>query len=318
MRVLVTGGAGFIGSHIADKLIEAGCETAVLDNLSTGKRANIHPDARFYEIDIRDRDSLRTALREFSPDAVSHQAAQASVSFSMRHPGEDAQANILGTLNLLEAVRDFEVKRFVFASTGGAIYGEVPEGTRAQVDWTPRPISPYACSKLAGETYLEMFRAQWGLPYNTLRYANVYGPRQDPQGEAGVVAIFSRRLLAGDPLQVNARLRQGDDGCVRDYVDVGDVADVNLQALRGNVEATILNVCTGLGLDTYTLAQELGTALKRDLQIKRAARRAGDVERSVLDPGPLDSVLGRPPQGIRQGLERTARWFRESEQVEAR
>ena len=197
MRLLITGGAGFIGSHIADKAIAKGWDVAVLDSLVSGRRENVPAAAEFFECDIQGQVGvLKERSASFKPTAVSHQAAQASVAVSVREPQMDAEVNIVGSLNILSACVAHSVGALVFASTGGAIYGEVPPGIRAGVDFAPVPISPYACSKFSVEKYLECFRIEHGLNYTVLRYANVYGPRQDPHGEAGVVAIFCNRILA--------------------------------------------------------------------------------------------------------------------------
>src|SRR5450755_4291243 len=233
MRVLVSGGAGFIGSHIVLGALTEGHTVAVLDNLSSGKRSNIPAEVPLFEVDLRDRAAVRAALAEFQPELVSHQAAQASVAVSVREPHLDAEINVMGGLNLLDACVALKVKKVVFASTGGAIYGEVPDGQRAAEDTRPAPISPYAISKLAFEQLLDVYRSHHGLGSTVLRYANVYGPRQDPHGEAGVIAIFFDTVLKGGSLRVNARKTEGDAGCVRDYVYVSDVARANLAALAG-------------------------------------------------------------------------------------
>ncbi len=182
MRILITGGAGFIGSHIADQALARGWQVAVIDNLCSGRRENVPEKAEFFKVDICDAAAVAEAFEKFKPTHVSHQAAQASVAVSVREPQQDAKVNILGSLNVLTAAKSQDVERVVFASTGGAIYGEVPEGTRAAIDTVPVPISPYACSKFAVEKYLECFRLEHDLNYTVLRYANVYGPRQDPHG----------------------------------------------------------------------------------------------------------------------------------------
>ncbi|MCA9048271.1 MAG: NAD-dependent epimerase/dehydratase family protein [Planctomycetaceae bacterium] len=308
MRLLITGGAGFIGSHIADAALRNGCEVAVLDNLVSGRRENVPPKAAFYEQDICDRSGVDRVFAEFQPTHVSHQAAQASVAVSVREPQMDASVNILGSLNILTASVAHQVRRIIFASTGGAIYGEVPEGTKAGTDFNPVPISPYACSKFAVEKYLECFRIEHGLSYTILRYGNVYGPRQDPHGEAGVVAIFCNRILAGEGIQVNARRETGDAGCVRDYVYVSDVVKANIAALNDSVPDPILNVGTGAETTTRHLADVLQKTLGRTVDIKPAPRRAGDIERSLLNADRLENLLG-PVTTISDGLRRTAEWF---------
>ncbi|MEZ6131021.1 MAG: SDR family NAD(P)-dependent oxidoreductase [Planctomycetaceae bacterium] len=310
MRLLVTGGAGFIGSHIADKALGKGWTVAVMDNLVSGRRENVPTGATFFEVDIRDRAAVDQAFADFQPTAVSHQAAQASVAVSVREPQMDADVNILGSLNLLTASVAHNVQRLIFASTGGAIYGEVPDGVRAGVDFSPVPISPYACSKFAVEKYLECFRREHGLNYTVLRYANVYGPRQDPHGEAGVVAIFCNRILAGEAIQVNAKRTIGDAGCIRDYVFIEDVAGANIAAIEGRIPDPILNVGTGLETTTTQLTEILQQQLGNTVPVTASARRAGDIERSLLNADRLVELLG-PVVGIHEGLKQTADWFQD-------
>lgn len=308
MRILVTGGAGFIGSHVADACLGADHEVCVVDDLSTGRRENIAAASRFVEGDIRDSALVERVFAEFKPHVVTHQAAQTSVSVSTREPLRDAEINVLGSLLILEACVQHEVQRLVFASTGGAIYGEVPDPERARVGRAPCPLSPYACSKFAVENYLTAYANEHGLTSSVLRYANVYGPRQDPHGEAGVVAIFCQRLLHDEPIHVNARKRVGDAGCVRDYVYVDDVVAANLKAIAGELPATPVNVCTGEATTTQRLAETLKRMIGSSSEIRHAARREGDVERSVLDPG--DPSPLRAPFELEQGLSRTVEWFR--------
>jgi UDP-glucose 4-epimerase len=310
MRVMVTGGAGFIGSHVADALVAAGHEVFVIDDLSTGKRDNVPAGARLVTLDIRDQDAVYEAFATLRPEVVTHQAAQTSVSVSTREPARDAAINVVGSIHVLQACVRHDVQRFVFASTGGAIYGEVPEGRRAEVGWPTHPLSPYACSKLAIESYLPMIQHEHGLPYTILRYANVYGARQDPHGEAGVVAIFCRRLLEGRPIQINAMREAGDPGCVRDYVSVHDVVRANVMAVQGQVEPAVLNVCTGVPTTTLQIAEALQRALAVDAELTHGPRRAGDLERSVLDPTVTHEVIG-PTQSLEDGLTQTALWFRD-------
>ncbi len=293
MRVLVTGGAGFIGSHIVDALLDGGHEVAVLDNLSTGKRENVPERARFYQVDLRDREATHRALADFSPEAVSHQAAQASVAVSVREPHLDAEVNVMGGINLLDAAVAAGASQVVFASTGGAIYGEVPEGKRAEETWAPSPLSPYAISKLSIELLLEVYRKHKGLEATVLRYANVYGPRQDPYGEAGVVAVFFDLARRGEALRVNARRESGDAGCVRDYVYVGDVARMNVLALEGKLRDRVLNVASGSETTTLALASAIIARVENPAAtVTYAAPRAGDLERSVLNPALAERALG--------------------------
>jgi UDP-glucose 4-epimerase len=308
MRAIVTGGAGFIGSHVAEGLLDEGHEVLVFDDLSSGRRENVPAGATVVRGDVRDRELVRRTFSDFRPEIVSHQAAQTSVSVSVREPRRDAEVNVLGGLEVLLASIEAGASRFVFASTGGAIYGEVPEGSRAAPGHPLAPISPYACSKLAFENYLAAYGITSGIEYTILRYANVYGPRQDPHGEAGVVAIFSQRLLAGEPLRINARREMGDDGCIRDYVYVGDVVRANLRAARGELSERLVNVCTGMATSTKALAMELAEAFGREPELVHADKREGDLERSVLQPDL--SALGGEPLGLGEGIGRTADWFR--------
>jgi UDP-glucose 4-epimerase len=306
MRATVTGGAGFIGSHVSAALLAAGWDVEVLDDLSAGTRANVPDGAALRVVDIRDGAAVTRAISDFRPEVIVHHAAQASVSVSTREPLLDAQVNVLGSLHLLAAAVACKVSRFVFASTGGAIYGEVPEGQRASLALRPAPASPYACSKYATEVYLEAFRQQHGLDYTILRYANVYGPRQSPHGEAGVVAIFASRLLRGEPVTVFARAKAGDPGCVRDYVYVDDVVDWNLRAVRGAVAARIVNVASGVGTTTQALAEGMKREAKSASEIRFGPPRAGDLERSVLGP----ERDARAPVPLVEGVKRTLDWFR--------
>jgi UDP-glucose 4-epimerase len=315
MRILVTGGAGFIGSHVADALLQQGHQVSIIDDLSTGRRENVPAAATFHQGDIRDAALLTRIFDGDKPEIVSHQAAQTSVSISTREPLRDASINVLGTLELLQQCVRTKVQRIVFASTGGAVYGEVAEPGLARVDWQPRPLSPYACSKFAVEGYLRAYGYEHGLKSTVLRYANVYGPRQDPHGEAGVVAIFAQRLLDRQAIQVNARRETGDPGCVRDYVFVADVVRANLLAVQGAISAPIINVCTGVGITTLDLARALGKVLEVEPELKYGPRRPGDVERSVLDGAEL--LQSHPATQLAEGLRLTAAWFAERARAKA-
>jgi len=309
VKILVTGGAGFIGSHVAGAALEAGHEVLVVDNLSTGRTENLPPNADLHPIDIRNRDALLEIGRHFAPDAISHHAAQASVVISVREPVLDADVNVLGSLNVAEVALECG-SRLVFSSTGGALYGEVPQGQTAGEGWPALPLSPYACSKASFELYLRAYGEASGLRYTILRYGNVYGPRQDPHGEAGVVAIFLRRLLRGEPIQVNARAKEGDDGCLRDYVYVRDAVRANLAAFEGALDGRTINIATGVGTSTRTLAERLVSLVDQPAVVNDGAFRPGDLERSVLDPSVMISILGEPTP-LERGLTATAEWFRE-------
>lgn len=303
MRVLVTGGAGFIGSHVAEQLLSRGHEVAVLDNLSTGKRENVPSGARFYEADIRS--GCAEVFEDFRPEAVSHQAAQMDVRRSVAEPDFDAEVNVIGTVRLLEACVRGGVRRVVFASTGGAIYGEQREFPAAE-DHPEFPISPYGVSKLAGERYLHYYNAQYGLPYAALRYSNVYGPRQDPHGEAGVVAIFCGRLAAGKRATINGTGEQ-----TRDYVYVGDVARANVLALENGIPPGAYNIGTGVETSVNELYERLRRLSGReDLEPEHGPAKPGEQQRSCVDPSLAGRVMGwRPEVDLDTGLKETLRFF---------
>lgn len=308
MRVLVTGGAGFIGSHVAETLALRGDEVTVVDDLSSGRLANVPKGVRFERGDVRDSRFVTALFRDVRPEAVSHQAAQASVSVSVREPERDAQVNVLGTMVVAKAAAELGA-RLVFASTGGAIYGEVPEPRVAKPGDPTLPESPYAASKLSAEIFLEVFAKLYGLRYTVLRYANVYGPRQDSEGEAGVVAIFLGRLLRGEPVSVFGMSKSGDAGCIRDYTYVSDVVRANLAAIDGALDVRILNVGTGIGTATEQLAQLLVGAVGSG-QLQYGEPRKGDLQRSVLDASEFSSRFGTP-RSLHEGLALTAEYWRE-------
>lgn len=302
MRILVTGGAGFIGSHVAESLLARGHEVAVADDLSRGKRENVPEAARFYETDVRS--GCAPAFEEFSPEAVSHQAAQMDVRRSVREPDFDADVNIVGTVRLLQGCVEYGVRKFIFASTGGAIYGEQEEFP-AREEHPQYPVSPYGVSKLSGERYLHYFHAQHALPYAALRYANVYGPRQDPHGEAGVVAIFCGKLAAGETSTIN-----GTGAQTRDYVFVEDVARANVLALENEVPSGAYNIGTGIETSVNELYDLLGEASGKDLPPRHGPAKPGEQMRSSIDPSLAGRVLGWTPEtDLVSGLEETLRFF---------
>jgi UDP-glucose 4-epimerase len=302
MRVLLSGGAGFIGSHVADSLLARGHEVSIIDNLSTGKRENIPEGARFYERDIRS--GCDDLFEELKPDALCHQAAQMDVRRSVREPDFDADVNVLGTLRLLENCVKHDVKRVVFASTGGAIYGE-QSVFPASEDHPHYPVSPYGVSKLAGERYLHYYHVQYGLPYLALRYANVYGPSQDPHGEAGVVAIFCGNLASGRTSTINGSGEQ-----TRDYVYVGDVAAANVFALEGEAPPGAYNVGTGVETSVNELYEMLREISGKDLPPAYSPAKPGEQLRSSVDPTAAKQALGwRPGTDLAAGLKETLRFF---------
>ena len=302
MRVLLTGGAGFIGSHVAEQLLTRGHEVAVVDDLSTGNRENIPSGALFYEMDVRS--GCAGVFEEFAPQALCHQAAQMDVRRSVREPDFDADVNVLGTLRLLESCVEYDVERIVFASTGGAVYGEQREFP-APEDHAQYPVSPYGVSKLAGERYLHFYRTQYGLPYAALRYANVYGPRQDPHGEAGVVAIFCGNLAAGRESTIN-----GTGGQTRDYVYVEDVARANVLALEDEAPSGAYNVGTGIETSVDELYKILRETSGRDLPPAHGPAKPGEQLRSSVDPTAAGRDLGwHPETDLAAGLKQTLSFF---------
>lgn len=303
MRILVTGGAGFIGSHVADLLVGSGHEVAVVDNLSRGKKSNVPARARLYVQDLR-RPGLEKVFAEFRPELVNHHAAQISVRDSVADPLGDAEVNILGSLRLLELSVKHRVKKFIFASTGGAVYGE-QDYFPADEKHPTRPLSPYAISKLAVEKYLFFYRQTHRLPYAALRYSNVYGPRQDPFGEAGVVAIFCEKLWRGETPVINGSGEQ-----TRDFVFAGDVARANLLALSDQVQGEI-NIATGVETSVNTVFRTLREAIGAKVEERHGPPMPGEQMRSVLDARLAKQVLGwQPSTPISDGLALTADFFR--------
>ena len=294
----MTGGAGFIGSHLVDRLVADGHGVAVVDVLATGKRANVNRQAALYEIDVRSP-ALAAAFEAARPEAVFHVAAHASVSESVRDPMHDAEVNVLGTLNVLQQCAAYGVKRIVFSSTGGALYGE-PERLPADEEHPVRPLSPYGASKAAAEAYVRTLCALSGIRHTILRYGNVYGPRQDPFGEAGVVAIFASAMLRGQRPTIF-----GDGSHERDYVYVDDVAQANVLALARN-EDGVYNIGTGQGATVAQVFDALAGATDYGGGAEYAAERPGDVRRIYLDVRRAERELGwRATVPLGEGIRRT-------------
>lgn len=309
-RVLVTGGAGFIGSHVAEAFLHAGWDVEILDNLSSGRRENVPAAARFHQMDITTPDA-RSVVRDGRFDAVCHLAAQIDVRRSVAEPQHDARVNVLGTLNLLEGIRDSgRETRFVASSTGGAIYGALTEPPSAE-DALKAPVAPYGVSKLSMEYYLASHNQLYGTETLALRYTNVYGPRQDPHGEAGVVAIFCGRLLDGRALTVF-----GDGAQTRDYVFVEDVARANLAAATrplppaGSIDDRAFNIATADETSVLKLAEILASAAGSSVPVEHAPARPGELHRSAAKPDKAAKWLGwKPTVSLRDGLARTYEWF---------
>jgi UDP-glucose 4-epimerase len=299
VKVLVTGGAGFIGSHVVDRCIEAGHAVAVVDNLSTGRREQVNAAARLHVVDVRSPD-LSDVFRAEAPDAVIHLAAQAAVSRSVEDPRLDADINVMGTINLLECSRRAGTRRVVYVSTGGAGYGDT-EVIPTPEDHPTRPVSPYGVSKVAAELYLACWEALHGLRGIVLRLANIYGPRQNPHGEAGVVAIFADRLLRGEPCIIN-----GDGLQTRDYVYVGDVAEAARLALdRAEVTGPV-NIGTGVETSVVAIFEHLRAAAGGKGEARHGPARSGEQRRSLLDATRARELLGWTPQvTLQDGLRRT-------------
>ena len=304
MKVLVTGGAGFIGSHVADAFVTEGYEVVVVDDLSTGSRENLNPATAFYEVDIRDEEALAEVFAREKPDYVSHQAARAQVRESMEKPGLYAEVNIIGSLNVLQLCRRHGIRKIIYASTGGAVYGE-PEYLPADESHPINPLDPYGASKHHMEHYLYLYRVNWGLSYTILRYPNVYGPRQDPYGEAGVVAIFAKQMLTGGQPIINGTGEQE-----RDFVYVGDVANANLLAIKQG-DGEIFNIGMGIGTSINDIFHSLKEATGYSGEEVHGPPKAGEVFRIYLDASKARRELGWSARvSLGEGLSRTAEYFR--------
>jgi UDP-glucose 4-epimerase len=305
MKLLITGGAGFIGSHLVETFLGDGHDVLVLDDLSTGKRENLPDGVPLHVHDVRSAEAADLVRRE-RPDVLIHQAAQMDVRRSVADPAFDANVNVLGFLNLMEAARESGLCKVLFASTGGAIYGE-PEGNGPQTeDHTLQPLSPYGITKLVTEKYLFFYHQTYGIPYVALRYANVYGPRQNPHGEAGVVAIFTEKLLAGE-----APVIHGDGRQTRDYVFVRDVAAANRAALAYDGVGAF-NVGTGVETDVNTLFGHLNRLTGAGVPERHGPGKTGEQRRSVLSYARTQAKLGwQPRTALADGLAETVAWFRD-------
>jgi UDP-glucose 4-epimerase len=305
MRTLVTGGAGFIGSHVADALLAAGHQVLVLDNLSTGRRENVPGGATFLQADVSSPEVER-AIADYAPAALFHHAAQTDVRRAAADPVFDANVNVLGTVRVASAATRAGAKVLVLASTGGALYGEQQRYPAHEED-AVRPLSPYGFSKACGEQYLALLSRTEHVRSVALRYANVYGPRQGGSSEAGVIGIFTQRILQGEPLTV-----YGDGRQTRDFVYVGDVVRANLRALDNEMARGAYNIGTGLETDINAIAHQLMAAAGRSVQTRHESMRACELRRSVIDPLHAKTELGWTPEiTLRDGLARTLEWFRE-------
>ena len=307
MKVLVTGGAGFIGSHIVDAALSKGHDVVVLDNLSTGDKTKVHSRARFVEGDVRDANFVNALFLEEKFDVVNHHAAQLDVRVSVASPAFDAEQNIIGSVNLLQAAATTGVERFVFASSGGTVYGE-QQVFPADETHSTEPISPYGVSKLSVEKYLGYFAHQYGLRYVVLRYTNVYGPRQNSHGEAGVVAIFCDRMLRGEGVVINGSGEQ-----TRDYVYVGDVAHANVLAMDylKNHERGVFNVCTNTEVTVNQLFHTLNGLMENRFKEEHGPAKRGEQFRSVCSWEKAKDELGWQPEiDFDEGIRRTLEYFK--------
>ncbi len=307
MKILVTGGSGFIGSHIVDQCIAAGHEVAVVDSLwdeGGGKRTNLNPEARFYHIDITDETKLDAVFNEVRPEVVSHQAAQHSVAVSTKNPKLDARVNVLGLINVLTNCTRVGTRKIVFASSG-ATYG-TPVRLPIDEEVEQRPESPYGITKMVAEYYLRYWQEAHGLTYTALRYGNVYGPRQDPNGEAGVIAIFAKRFLKHESIRID-----WDGEQQKDYVYVGDVARANRIALEQG-DNQIFCIGTGKGTSVNEIYRALEKVVGYTPEIVQAPKRAGDIRLAYFDCSKAARILGwKPEVSIEEGIRATVDYFRE-------
>jgi len=306
VKILVTGGAGFIGSHVVDAYVTAGHEVAVLDSMATGREENVNPAARLYRADVRNLAQVQQAIGDFRPEVVNHHAAQSEVPKSVADPGNDAEVNVVGGLNVLRASVDQSVRKLIFSSSGGALYGE-PDIVPNDEDHPVRPLSPYGTSKYAFEQYLATFQRTFGLTYSTLRYANIYGARQDFFAEEGrVVAIFASRMIEGKPLTID-----WDGNQSRDMLHVGDVAMANLAALEKGDGGTF-HISTGVPVTVNDLFRKLALLTEYKLEPRRGPQRKGDVYRIALENTRAKEHLGWEPRILlEEGLRLTVEYFRD-------
>lgn len=303
MRALVTGGAGFIGSNIVDALKSAGHEIAIIDNLSTGKEENINPEASFFHVDITDSEALKGIFQNFKPEIVFHVAAQIDLRKSVEYPSFDAAVNVVGSVNLFNLCVQYGVKRIIFSSTGGALYGE-QEKILAHEDSPIEPLSPYGVSKYCAEQYLNYFKRLYGIERVILRYGNVYGPRQDPLGEAGVIAIFTNKILNCETLTV-----YGDGNQTRDYIFIEDVVRANLLSIEG--KEGIYNIGTGVETSVNHIIELFSKILEKDIKPIYTQPRKGEIYRIALNTEKAKMELGFEVKfSFEEGLRKTIQWYR--------
>lgn len=304
-EVLVTGGAGFIGSHLQDRLLEQGHAVTVVDNLRTGKRDHINKRATFYRVDIRDRDRLGKVMKDVRPQIVFHLAAQNHVPSSLNDPREDQEINMVGMINLMEAVRDVGVEKVIYSNTGGALYGEIaPEQLPVEEDQSTYPTSFYGLSKLAAEHYLRLYGQIYGISWLSLRYSNVYGPRQSSSHEGGVISIFIKKLLEGDVPTIN-----GDGSHTRDYVFVEDVVKANVLAMS-HPNSDYFNISTATETSNLEVYQLITSLLDLNAPPIFGPKRPQDIQRSSLSNAKARQYLLWSPQTeLKEGIEQTINYF---------
>ncbi len=307
MKIVITGGAGFIASHIADAYIKLGHEVVIIDNLSTGKKEYINKKAVFYQTDITDRGEIEKIINKEKPEVINHHAAQINVRNSVDNPFFDAQVNIIGLLNLIEPARMHRLKKIIFASSGGVVYGEADTIPTKEKYVPLLPLSPYGITKLASELYLNFYHQTYRIPFIALRYANVYGPRQNPHGEAGVVAIFINKFLNNESPVIN-----GDGKQTRDYVYIDDVVKANILALT-SLQSGSFNIGTGKETNVIQIYQKIKKIIKSRIIAKHGPAKAGEQKRSCLDCSLAKKKLGwRPEISLNIGLIRTIEYFRKN------
>jgi UDP-glucose 4-epimerase len=306
MKALVTGGAGFIGSHIQDRLIAEGHEVAIVDSMRSGNKQNLHEKSTFFEVDIRDRESMNNTFNSFKPEVVFHLAAQNEVPYSMEHPDEDLEINITGMMNLLEVSKTHGVKKIIYSNTGGALYGDIPEDKLPISEDEPivRPSSFYGVSKLSGEMYLRLYANLFGINYVSLRYSNVYGPRQAGNREAGIIAIFTQKMIEGVTPTIN-----GDGGHTRDYVFVQDVVNANMKALL-HPRNDYFNIATGIRTSNKEIYDTLAKALNITTPANFGPDRPGDTRHNALSPKKAKEVLGWQAEvSLSEGIKETVAFY---------
>ena len=303
MKILVTGGAGFIASHVADAYIEAGHEVVIVDNLSSGNMDNVNPKAKFIEADITDKDKIQAIIREEKPEVLNLHAAHIQVGYSVKNPQFDAENNIIAMLNIMEAAKELPIKRVIMAATGGAMYGN--KETPFNEEMKAEPLSPYGISKRSGELYLNFYHELYGIPFISLRYSNVYGPRQNAHGESGVIAIFSEMIAAGKAPVIN-----GDGTHTRDYVYVSDVVKANLLALETDFVGE-LNIGTKTEISTNEVFRKVVAEMGVEMEEEHGPERPGEQVTSSLDYSKAKEILAWEPEvNFDEGVKRVVAWYK--------